>query len=397
MEWFDISEKMSLSSYQVTKNGEIKNKHTGLILSLKPNKIGYVRKALTSDNKKIVPLLLHVIIAETFILNPENKPIVDHKNRIRNDNRVENLRWATRKENAMNVPVRPTKTYPEKKVVQFDLKSGKCVKIWHSIRKASETLGISKTAIGQNCAGRSKSSGGYRWKWVEEQNIEGEVWMNYRETQISVSTMGRVKLKHGRVTYGYNKSGQYLKVKIKTRARPVHILIAEVFIDNPLNFPVVNHKNGNKTDNRVENLEWMTHRMNIKHAWEIGLNKGNAKITGKTVIQHDANMKVIKTYISLHEASKKTNFNRRSISRSCHSEKAHKGFYFRFENANIKETNHIQKSPMKVKVSDGNGSVIVYKSANEVSKKFNVSADYIRRLCRYKRTTRSGFSFEYLN
>ena len=45
---------------------------------------------------------VHRIVAETFIPNPDNKPEVDHINRIRNDNRVENLRWATRLENAQN-------------------------------------------------------------------------------------------------------------------------------------------------------------------------------------------------------------------------------------------------------------------------------------------------------
>lgn len=47
-------------------------------------------------------LRVHRIVAETFIPNPENKPEVDHINRIRNDNRVENLRWVTRLENAQN-------------------------------------------------------------------------------------------------------------------------------------------------------------------------------------------------------------------------------------------------------------------------------------------------------
>lgn len=63
---------------------------------------------------------------------------------------------------------------------------------------------------------------------------------------------------------GYLRVGIMINNKIVTRK--VHRLVAECFIENPENKPCVNHKNGNKADNRVENLEWVTYKENTTHA-----------------------------------------------------------------------------------------------------------------------------------
>lgn len=109
--WKDIAGYEGL--YQVSNLGRVKSlpreKWNGKafhftnekIMTPVPNRDGYLNVCLIKDrfNKQF---RIHRLVAEAFISNPKNKPCVDHINTIRNDNRVENLRWVTVKENMNN-------------------------------------------------------------------------------------------------------------------------------------------------------------------------------------------------------------------------------------------------------------------------------------------------------
>lgn len=116
------------------------------------------------------------------------------------------------------------------------------------------------------------------------------------EAYFSVSDEGHVysKRSHKLITLTVSRTGYYTFVTRfngrsgKCKCFKVHRLVADAFIDNPEDKPMVNHKDGNKLNNHRSNLEWNTASENIRHAYDTGLSKGlsgddnkNSKISSK--------------------------------------------------------------------------------------------------------------------
>jgi hypothetical protein len=103
--------------------------------------------------------------------------------------------------------------------------------------------------------------------------------------KVSVHKNGRVYSLPEKVLKPYNKPGKYPHINLfkdkKAKTFEVHRLVAEHFIPNPQNKREVNHINGIKTDNRVENLEWMSSKENKIHGWQNGLYKPGHQGRGK--------------------------------------------------------------------------------------------------------------------
>tara|TARA_R110000824_G_C14746801_1_gene628099 strand:- start:23 stop:496 length:474 start_codon:yes stop_codon:yes gene_type:complete len=94
-------EVVGYENYLIYGDGKIQNKKTKRYLKPSDNGRGYLKVNLCKDGK-FKTHKIHRLLAEHFIENPDNKRCVDHINRNRNDNRLENLRWATYSENGQN-------------------------------------------------------------------------------------------------------------------------------------------------------------------------------------------------------------------------------------------------------------------------------------------------------
>ena len=164
----------SLEREEIT-NGAVKRRiRKEKILCPHPNGEGYPSVVL-SKNGRMKTFKVHRLVAEAFIPNPENKPFIDHINRNKTNNTINNLRWCTGKENMSNPLTKEhlSKTFKElgfkrsKKVLQLD-KNGKVFRLWNNARAASEDLKIDSKSIYYCCLKKPKykTAGGYKWLFL---------------------------------------------------------------------------------------------------------------------------------------------------------------------------------------------------------------------------------------
>ena len=151
-----------------------------------------------------------------------------------------------------------------------------------------------------------------------------EYWKEVEGTNgaIEVSTHGRVKsnLRDGRILKATADSKGYLRLRVTLqgvkKSYKVHRLVAQAFIENPEGKAQVNHIDGNKQNNHVNNLEWVTHKANTQHMLLHGLKKkfpNNLPHKAKRVLC----VELDKVFESMCDASKVTGVPQANISKVC--------------------------------------------------------------------------------
>jgi NUMOD4 motif-containing protein len=178
--------------------------------------------------------------------------------------------------------------------------------------------------------------------------IEEEIWLPIQgfEGIYEISSLGRIKATvKNQIKVLHTKSTGYITTSLYKEGDVsyfrVHRLVAQHFIPNPLNLPIINHKNSIRNDNRAVNLEWCDNSHNQLHAYKNGkipsrngLGKlGKDNPCSKPVLQYDLEMNFIREWDSMADIGRETKFVKQNISKVClgFRYQAH-GYIWKFKN-----------------------------------------------------------------
>jgi hypothetical protein len=286
LEWKDIPIEPFNTSYEISNYGDIKNKKSKKIKTYQISSTGYKSVKLdTGENKKTIDI--HVYVAKAFLTPIQEKNnfkiTVNFKDNERRNTYYKNLEYGYQKDNKQQaVPQIPVPQIP---VPQIPVPQVAIVPI-NDIE-------------------------------IIINNFTGKPIKDYEKYLISKSgeiygiKSNKVKVVDKELT-GYCRIRLFNDINKQGKNFYVHQLVAKTYIPNPNNYDKINHKDLNKHNNTVDNLEWCTDSMNMIH------NAVNKPEFSKKVkqINKDTN-ELIKVYNSIKEASISTNSNNTSIIHCC--------------------------------------------------------------------------------
>lgn len=294
--WKNIVIKDKITNYEVSIYGNIRNIKTQYIFKL--YKKEYIRCYI---NEKLY--LVHRIMGQAFLENNHNHPVVNHIDGNKHNNNLYNLEWSTASNNTLHAYANNLikKTY--KPIFQYDL-NGNYITKFESMTSVCKTYNISMETLRKNAQGKIAHINNMIFKYANpiitiphnsyDLRDFNELYLNknyliHKDGRI-YSKKSKIFLKPTLTAHGYYNISTVIN-------KQLHILIATQFIENPNNKPFVNHKDGNKTNNSIENLEWATCKENNIHAYEMNLNKRQIAVK-----QYTLDGVYIKTFRSISSA-----------------------------------------------------------------------------------------------
>ena len=258
-----------VTNYLIDENGQIFNTKTNKYLKGSIKNTGYKMALLSIDGKK-KDYAIHRLVAEAFIPNPNNKPVVNHKDGNKLNNCVSNLEWTTYSENRT-----------------------------HAV----------KTGLSSN---RGKQE---RYEF----DLPGEIWAEIADTNYLASNLGRIRsIKTNNILNGSITERGYIVCSIrvdgKTLNKQIHDLVYFAFHPETKKKDdyVINHIDGNKSNNKLNNLEYVKNSENIIHG-KYHLKNNSVK----KCYQYDLNGNLIAEYPSMTKAAKAVMGDVSGISQAC--------------------------------------------------------------------------------
>lgn len=226
-----------------------------------------------------------------------------------------------------------------------------------------------------------------------------KIIVDEKETNYSISSEGNVRndtnnrILTNSLQQGYHHVG--LTIDGKLRRFRVHRLVAIAFIDNINSKPYVNHINGNRSDNRVENLEWCTPSENTQHAFNTGLAKPTAT---REVVCYDMDGNKIAEYESITKAAKATDSQDEKISSCCQGYRdSHNKYQWRYKEDEVDKLDKVEPKTYAKKVAQiKDGEIIaIYESYREAAKAVKGTSSAISRVISGTKQTKTHKGYEW--